>query len=275
MADLLKRRQERPVAHIVAPEMHRVHLASGFETTLFSRTDPEDLARLDAQSRAAIAASALAALSEPRPRGKARITLRDVAVDDSGMDKVTIVEAINDNMPFLLDSTLAEIAEHGLALRLVAHPILSVDRDASGDLRGAEGRSAWPAAAGREARELHSSASRPGRGRRAARTAGRRARAGACRGPARRLRFSLDARARLRSGAGRQDRAAAALPRRTSPRPSRSSNGCSPTTSPSSACGNIASSTTIRTAISSARTGSACCAIPISRCCARAASSSM
>jgi glutamate dehydrogenase len=132
MADLLKRRQERPVAHIVAPEIHRVHLASGFETTLFSRTDPEDLARLDAQSRAAIAASALAALSEPRPRGKARIALRDVAVDDSGMDKVTIVEAINDNMPFLLDSTLAEIAEHGLALRLVAHPILSVDRDAAG-----------------------------------------------------------------------------------------------------------------------------------------------
>ena len=134
MVELLKRRQERPVAHIVPPEVPRVHLASGFETTLFSRTDPEDLARLDAQRRAEIAASALAVLSEPRPRGKARVTLRDMAVDDSGMDKVTIVEAINDNMPFLLNSTLAEIAEHGLNLRLVAHPILSVDRDASGAL---------------------------------------------------------------------------------------------------------------------------------------------
>ncbi|MBV9112422.1 MAG: NAD-glutamate dehydrogenase [Hyphomicrobiales bacterium] len=134
MAEMLKRKQERPVAHIVAPEAARVHLASGFETTLFSRTDPEDLARLDGQSRAAIAASALAVLAEPRPRGKARIALRDVVVDDSGMDKVTIVEAINDNMPFLLDSTLAEIAEHGLTLRLVAHPILSVDRDAAGAL---------------------------------------------------------------------------------------------------------------------------------------------
>ena len=65
MAELLKRRQERPVAHIVPPEVPRVHLASGFETTLFSRTDPEDLARLDAQCRAEIAASALAVLSEP------------------------------------------------------------------------------------------------------------------------------------------------------------------------------------------------------------------
>ncbi|MFI4997969.1 MAG: NAD-glutamate dehydrogenase domain-containing protein, partial [Hyphomicrobiales bacterium] len=45
---------------------------------------------------------------------------------------MTVVEAINDNMPFLLDSTLGEIAEHGLNLRLVAHPILSVDRDPSG-----------------------------------------------------------------------------------------------------------------------------------------------
>ena len=134
MADMLKRRQERPMAHIVAPEMGRVHLASGFETTLFSRTDPEDLARLDSEARSAVAASALAVLSEPRPRGKARIALRDVAVDDSGLDKVTIVEAINDNMPFLLDSTLAEIAERGLSLRLVAHPILSVDRDVSGAL---------------------------------------------------------------------------------------------------------------------------------------------
>jgi glutamate dehydrogenase len=139
MVDVLKRRQERPVAHIVAPEIPRVHLASGFETTLFSRTDPEDLARLDAQNRAAIVASALASLSEPRARGKARITLHDLSLDDSGMEKVTIVEAINDNMPFLLDSTLAEIAEHGLTLRLVAHPILSLDRDTTGafvELRG-------------------------------------------------------------------------------------------------------------------------------------------
>ena len=70
MAELLKRRQERPVAHIVPPEVPRVHLASGFETTLFSRTDPEDLARLDAHRRAEIAASALSVLSEPRPEAR-------------------------------------------------------------------------------------------------------------------------------------------------------------------------------------------------------------
>ncbi|MFI5010849.1 MAG: NAD-glutamate dehydrogenase [Hyphomicrobiales bacterium] len=139
MADWLKRKHERPVARIVTNREPQVRLAGGFETILLSRTDPEDLVRLDAPSRAAIAASALETLTAPRPRGKAHIALRDVAIGDSGIEKITIVEAINDNMPFLLDSTLGEIAEHGLNLRLVAHPILSVDRDASGalvDLKG-------------------------------------------------------------------------------------------------------------------------------------------
>ena len=56
------------------------------------------------QALAAIAASAHAALSAPRPRGKALITLRDVKIGAVGANKVTIVEAVNDNMPFLLDS---------------------------------------------------------------------------------------------------------------------------------------------------------------------------
>ena len=131
MTDFVRRRHERPVAQLVTNQEAQLHLAGGFETLLFSRTDPEDLARLDAQSRAEIAAAALSTLSAPRARGKARIALQDVVIG-GGRDKLTIVEAINDNMPFLLDSTLGEIAEQGLNLRLVAHPILSVDRDPSG-----------------------------------------------------------------------------------------------------------------------------------------------
>ena len=133
MADWLKRKQERPVAHIVSGRESQVHLASGFETILFSRTDPEDLARLDAANRQAISSSALAVLAEPRARGKPHISLRDFVVGADGADRITIVEVINDNMPFLLDSTLAEVAEQGLALRLVAHPILSVDRGPTGE----------------------------------------------------------------------------------------------------------------------------------------------
>ena len=45
---------------------------------------------------------------------------------------MTVLEVINDNMPFLLDSTLAEIVDQGYEPILVAHPILAVERDEGG-----------------------------------------------------------------------------------------------------------------------------------------------
>lgn len=44
----------------------------------------------------------------------------------------TILEVVNDNKPFLLDSTLAELQDQGYEPRLVAHPILAVARDPNG-----------------------------------------------------------------------------------------------------------------------------------------------
>jgi glutamate dehydrogenase len=119
--------------------------ASDFATILFSRTDPEDLALLNPEARAEIARSARAALSASRPRGRALVTLRDLKIVPGSGDKITVVEAVNDNMPFLLDSTLAEIAELGLSLRLVAHPILSVDRGPSGAFVALRGEAHGPA----------------------------------------------------------------------------------------------------------------------------------
>jgi glutamate dehydrogenase len=122
--------------------------ASDFATILFSRTDPEDLALLNPEARAEIARSARAALSASRPRGRALVTLRDLKIVPGSGDKITVVEAVNDNMPFLLDSTLAEIAELGLSLRLVAHPILSVDRGPSGAFVALRGEAHGPAHVG-------------------------------------------------------------------------------------------------------------------------------
>ena len=38
-------------------------------------------------------------------------------------------------MPFLLDLVLAELTEQGVDIRLVVHPIFTVERDARGNLR--------------------------------------------------------------------------------------------------------------------------------------------
>ena len=108
----------------------------GFVRDLFGRVPPEDLAPYAAEALAALAEAACAQLAKPRlPGAPAALRLSDVTVQRDGRaHDLTIVEVVNDNRPYLLDSTLAELTEQGLAPLLVAHPILGVERDAAGAL---------------------------------------------------------------------------------------------------------------------------------------------
>ncbi len=59
----------------------------------------------------------------------------------------TVVEIVNDDMPFLVDSASMEVNRQGLTLHLIVHPIFAVERDKSGtlqtiDLR--ENKPDWP-----------------------------------------------------------------------------------------------------------------------------------
>ena len=107
----------------------------GFVHDLFGRVPPEDLAPYPAETLASLALSARRHLAEAHARDGAGIRLLDVTVerDRAGRD-LTVLDIVNDNRPFLLDSTLAELNGQGLTPLLVAHPILGVERDASGAL---------------------------------------------------------------------------------------------------------------------------------------------
>jgi glutamate dehydrogenase len=116
---------------------------SGFAALLYSRADPQDLARCSPDDLVRVAASGYRHLAEPRLPGQSSIRLLDEQL--AGGDRpreITVLEVVNDNMPFLLDSTLAELTEHGYEPSLVAHPILMVDRDATGSLRSIAGDAA-------------------------------------------------------------------------------------------------------------------------------------
>jgi glutamate dehydrogenase len=65
--------------------------------------------------------------------GEHVLTLRDG--EALGLSGTLILEAVNDDRPFLLDSTLEELRERGIAPRLVAHPILAVERGTDGKLK--------------------------------------------------------------------------------------------------------------------------------------------
>ncbi|WP_342361093.1 NAD-glutamate dehydrogenase [Terrarubrum flagellatum] len=106
---------------------------STFADLLFARASAEDISAFDASFRKDAAAIAYSHLSSPRAPQTHNITLSDLTATINGQPRdLTLIEIVNDNMPFLLDSTLAEIAGQGIEPLLVLHPILAIERDAKG-----------------------------------------------------------------------------------------------------------------------------------------------
>ncbi|WP_342640520.1 NAD-glutamate dehydrogenase [Rhodoligotrophos ferricapiens] len=105
-----------------------------FAEILFGHAVPEDLALYSPEDLQAIARRALAFLSERTP-GRCKIDIYNPeCVGTSRLKDVTVIEIANDDMPFLLDSALGVLNERGIAIELVLHPILAVERTRSGSL---------------------------------------------------------------------------------------------------------------------------------------------
>jgi glutamate dehydrogenase len=99
-----------------------------FVSQLYGRAVPEDVARYSAADLTDLAERAYDFLRDREP-GKPKIRCETVRLQGAGEPiSVSLVEIVNDDMPFLLDSVMGEIAERKLGLRLVAHPLFSVRR---------------------------------------------------------------------------------------------------------------------------------------------------
>ncbi|MEA3040990.1 MAG: glutamate dehydrogenase, partial [Sphingomonadales bacterium] len=121
-------------APVAVAEQHRP-APPDFVEALFGRVPPEDLRNYSAATLGDLAAAAYEHLRSPRIDDRPDVRLLDVEIErNERRREVTILEVVNDNMPFLLDSTLGEILDQGHEPQLVAHPILAVERDASGAL---------------------------------------------------------------------------------------------------------------------------------------------
>ena len=128
----------------------RPDVPANFAAQLYARTVPEDILHCGAEDLARLAARAWDFLAE-RDAGKPKIRCETVALTESADRKsISVVEIVNDDMPFLVDSVMGELAERRLPVRLVAHPVFGVERDG----RQAASRSAGPTTAD-GARELH------------------------------------------------------------------------------------------------------------------------
>src|SRR5262245_36084827 len=101
----------------------------GFAELLFEHSNIEDLANYDAASLAFLAEQAWQHVQQ-RTAGRADIRVINPMMPDGR--EISVLEVLNDNMPFLFDSTMAELAEQGIDATLVAHPIIAVERDNKG-----------------------------------------------------------------------------------------------------------------------------------------------
>src|SRR3954447_9196432 len=122
-----------------------------FVALLFGRAAPEDLVGYEAAELAALAREAWAFVAARKPGAPKIGIAQPKASDGEHLKSVSVIEIVNDDMPFLVDSVMAELTERGLAPRLVAHPILAVSRDKAGKLTAA------PTEAGRSKDETRES----------------------------------------------------------------------------------------------------------------------
>ncbi len=100
----------------------------------YANVAPEDILRRDPEALYG-AAMALYGFSRQRPSGQPKIRITQPRPDEGGWDcEHTVVEIINDDMPFLVDSVTGALQRLDIAVHLVVHPILPVSRDAKGQL---------------------------------------------------------------------------------------------------------------------------------------------
>jgi glutamate dehydrogenase len=122
------------IAAGVAPELRATLQA--FIARYYAQVDPEDLQeRLPADLYGA--ALSHWNFARKRERGHARVRAFNPSIEEHGwLSKHTIIEIVNDDMPFLVDSVAMEANRHGLTIHLIIHPILAVDRAPDGTLIG-------------------------------------------------------------------------------------------------------------------------------------------
>ncbi len=102
-----------------------------FARVFLARGVADDMAAIETAALAQLVRHAYKFASDRRP-GRPKIEIRQ---DDALGAGSTVIEIINDDMPFLVDSVLGLLNERGLEIDLVLHPLITVERNNKGGLK--------------------------------------------------------------------------------------------------------------------------------------------
>ena len=109
---------------------------AAFVRKYLGEVDPEDLAdrQIPDLYGAALSHWSFARKREP---GRAKVRVFNPTIAEHGWQSThTVVEIVNDDMPFLVDSVTMEVNRNGLTLHLILHPLVAVRRSGDGSLLG-------------------------------------------------------------------------------------------------------------------------------------------
>jgi glutamate dehydrogenase len=110
-----------------------------FLQAYYANVDAADLAERDPAELASAALSHL--LLAASRRRSASVRVFNPSLREHGfVSPHTIIDVVNDDMPFLVDSINLALTERSLTLHFLAHPIFSVTRDSGGALRSVQKR---------------------------------------------------------------------------------------------------------------------------------------
>jgi glutamate dehydrogenase len=117
----------------------QAELAQAFITPYFEQADAEDLATRSAEDLYG-AAMAHLAFAREFSSGTPKIRVYNPRLDEHGWASAhTVIEIVNDDMPFLVDSVTMEVNRQGHTVHLFLHPLFRTLRDREGQLQSIGG----------------------------------------------------------------------------------------------------------------------------------------
>jgi len=129
------------IDRVVAYIEKRLKKSKAGDATTFARAFYRNVPADDLMGREAEdlygAALGLWQFGETRTPGQAKVRVFNPSYETHGWHTGhTVIEIVNDDMPFLVDSISASLSRQGLSVHLIIHPIMQVVRDAEGVMCG-------------------------------------------------------------------------------------------------------------------------------------------
>jgi glutamate dehydrogenase len=125
---------EKVVAHLRSSGAKGATQAETFIRQYYKQVDCEDLAERSISNLCGAALSHLGFMREFKS-GAPKLRVYNPQSQKDGWESThTVIELVNDDMPFLVDSVTMEVNRQGLTLHLIIQPVMNTKRDANGGL---------------------------------------------------------------------------------------------------------------------------------------------